>query len=47
MKPGVEKREFADKLIRLGCITLKDVYGKKTEIYGELDDALVDPDKER
>lgn len=47
MKPGVEKREFADKLIRLGCITFKDVYGKKQEIYGELDDVLVDPDKKR
>lgn len=37
MKPGLEKREFAAKLVRLGCVSNEPVYGKKAENYQEVE----------
>jgi hypothetical protein len=37
MAPGVEKREFAAKLVRLGCVSSEAVYGKKTETYHDVE----------
>ena len=42
MKPGVEKREFAAKLVRLGCVSSEVVYGKKTESYQDVEWVWVD-----
>lgn len=36
MKPGVEKREFAAKLVRLGCVSSEAVYGKRTRSYEDV-----------
>ena len=35
MKPGVEKREFAARLVRSGCVSTEPVYGKKAEYSPE------------
>jgi hypothetical protein len=37
MRPGVEKREFADKMVRLGCVSSEPVYGKTTESYADVE----------
>lgn len=42
MKPGVEKREFAAKLVHLGCVSSEAMYGKKTESYQDVEWVWVD-----
>jgi hypothetical protein len=37
MKPGVEKREFAARLVRLGCVSNEPVYGEIIENYQEME----------
>jgi hypothetical protein len=45
MKPGVEKREFAAKMARLGCLSMEPTYGKKTEDYKQVERVWVEHTK--